>query len=50
MLTRVLELWPRVPAAGDLTGAAHADVLRQASDAAQAAGHLHLSTALVQDC
>ena len=50
MLTRVLELWSRVPAAGDLTGAAHADVLRQASDAAQAAGHLHLSTALVQDC
>ena len=50
MLTRVLELWSRVPAASDLTGAAHDDVLRQAADVAQAAGHLHLSTALSQGC
>ena len=48
MLTRVLELWSGVPAAGDLTGAAHADVLRQAAAAARAAGHLHLSSALAQ--
>ncbi|HEY3956498.1 MAG TPA: AAA family ATPase [Streptosporangiaceae bacterium] len=48
MLTRVLELWSRVPGAADLTGAAHDDVLRQAAAAAHAAGHLHLSTALAQ--
>jgi AAA ATPase domain len=48
MLTRVLELWSRVPAAADLTGAAHDDVLRQAAAAAHAAGRLHLSTALAQ--
>jgi predicted ATPase len=50
MLTRVLELWSRVPAARDLTGAAHGDVLRQAADAAQVAGHLHLSSALAEGC
>jgi hypothetical protein len=50
MLTRVLELWSGVPTAGDLTGAAHGDVLRQAAAAAHAAGRLHLSSALAQDC
>ncbi len=50
MLTRVLELWPCVPAASDLTGAAQGDVQRQAAAAAQAAGHLHLSTALAESC
>ena len=50
LLTRVLELWSCVPSAGDLTGAAHGDVLRQAAGAAHAAGHLHLSSALAQGC
>jgi hypothetical protein len=48
MLTRVLELWSCVPAAGELTGATHGDVQRQAAAAAHAAGHLHLSSALAQ--
>jgi predicted ATPase len=46
MLARVLELWSSVPEASALTGASHAEVLRQAATAARAAGHLHLSSAL----
>jgi hypothetical protein len=46
MLTRVLELWPCVPEAEALTGSDQAHVLRQAAEAARAAGHLHLSSAL----
>ena len=46
MLTRVLELWPCVPDAGRLTGTGHAQVLRQAAGAADAAGDRQLATAL----
>jgi hypothetical protein len=46
MLTRVLELWSSIPAAGSLTGTSQAHVQRQAATAARAAGHLHLSSAL----
>jgi hypothetical protein len=46
MLTRVLELWPCVPEAPSLTGSDQAHVLRSAAEAARAAGHLHLSSAL----
>jgi hypothetical protein len=48
MLTRVLELWSCVPAAGDLTGAAQDAVQRQAAAAAHAAGRRHLGSALAQ--
>ncbi len=46
MLTRVLELWPSVPDAEWLTGAGHAQVLRQAAEAANTAGERQLGTAL----
>jgi predicted ATPase len=46
MLTRVLELWPRVPDAGRLTGTGHAEVLRLAAGAADGAGERQLAVAL----
>ena len=46
MLTTVLELWPSVPDAERLTGAGHADVLRQAAEVAGITGKYQLGTAL----
>jgi len=46
MLVRVLELWGSVPDAKDLTGTSHTDVLRQAAQAADAAGENQLSSTL----
>jgi hypothetical protein len=46
MLTRVLELWPRVPGAERLTGTGHPEVLRLAAGAADAAGDRQLAVAL----
>jgi predicted ATPase len=46
MLVRVLELWGSVPDAEELTGAGHTDVLRQAAQAAGAAGENQLSSTL----
>jgi predicted ATPase len=49
MLTRVLELWPCVPDAGRLTGADHADVLRQAAEVADITGKHQLGAALASE-
>jgi predicted ATPase len=46
MLTRVLGLWPCVPEAERLTGSAHANVLRQAAEVADATGERQLAAAL----
>jgi predicted ATPase len=46
MLVRVLELWGSVPEAEDLTGTGHTEVLRQAAQAAGAAGENQLSSTL----
>ncbi|HEY2578408.1 MAG TPA: AAA family ATPase [Streptosporangiaceae bacterium] len=46
MLVRVLELWGSVPDAWRLTGTGHTDVLRQAAQAADAAGETQLSSTL----
>jgi hypothetical protein len=46
LLARVLEIWPSVPGAERLTGTGHDQVLRQAAEAAEAAGEDQLATAL----
>jgi predicted ATPase len=46
LLTRVLELWPSVPDAEQLTSTDHEHVLRQAAEVAETIGERHLSTAL----
>ncbi len=46
-LDRVLELWPQVPDANELSGVPHAEVLLLAARSAEMSGHLERALALV---